>query len=323
MRRIPIYKLSMFPRVTLAGVFCSIMFISSVIVSGSAYGIRLTHVKHLFDITHDFSQPSDVAVSKDGLIYVVDGVNNAIKVFNQSGRFVFSFGSKGPLNGQFKFPLGIDISSSGKVYVADSGNHRIQIFGPTGIYLNQIKLHSKLKSADPTDVAVNESLNRLYIADNDNHYILVYDLSNMQLLQTLGGPGIEEREFRYPFQLAFDNHKYIYVTDVVNTRVQVFNSEGLFVTLIGGWGVEKGQFFRPKGVAVDNNNRVYVSDSYMGVIQVFKNNGEFHSAIGAPEKNSVKKFVTPSGLFIDNDILYVVEMFADKISVYKLLGDTE
>jgi DNA-binding beta-propeller fold protein YncE len=313
----------MFRQVNLAGVFCFIFFISSILASGSAYGIRLTHVKHLFDITHGFSQPSDVAVSKDGHIYVVDGVNNVIKVFNQSGKFDFSFGSKGPFNGQFKFPLGIDVSTSGKVYIADSGNHRIQIFGPTGNYLNQIKLHSKIEAADPTDVAVNESLNRLYVADNDNHYILVYDLSNMQLLQTLGAPGIEEREFRYPFQLAFDNHKYIYITDVVNTRVQVFSPDGRFVTVIGGWGVEKGHFFRPKGIAIDNNNRVYVSDSYMGVIQVFKNSGEFYSAIGDSDKNSVKKFVTPAGLFIYNDILYVVEMFADKISAYKIIGDTE
>jgi DNA-binding beta-propeller fold protein YncE len=323
LRRILAYNLSLFPRMTLTGMFCFIFLLSSVIVSGPAYGIRLTHVKHLFDITHDFSQPSDVAVSKDGLIYVVDGVNNIIKVFNQDGKFVFSFGSRGPFNGQFKFPLGIDVGNSGKVYVADSGNHRVQIFGPTGNYINHIKLPSKIKLADPTDVAANESLSRLYVVDNDNHYILIYDLSNMQLLQTIGSPGIEEREFRYPFLLAFDKNKYIYITDVINTRVQVFTPDGRFVAVIGGWGVEKGQFFRPKGIAVDKNNRVYVSDSYMGVIQVFRNNGEFYSAIGDPEKGSVKKFVTPAGLFIDNNRLYVVEMFADKVSVYTILGDTE
>ncbi|HBH60898.1 MAG TPA: hypothetical protein DDX85_03980 [Nitrospiraceae bacterium] len=323
MRRILRHTLSLFPPATIAGAFCFIFLISSIIVTVPAYGIRLTHVKHLFDITHNFSQPSDVAVSKDGHIYVVDGVNNTIKVFNQDGKFVFSFGSKGPLNGQLQAPLGIDVGNSGKVYVADSGNHRIQIFGPSGNYLNQIKLHSKIKAADPTDVAANESLNRLYIADNDNHNILVYDLSNMQLLQTLGAPGIEEREFRYPFQIAFDKKKYIYITDVVNTRVQVFNPEGLFVSVIGGWGVEKGHFFRPKGVAVDKSDRIYVSDSYMGVIQVFKNSGEFYSAIGDPDNGSVKKFITPAGLCIDNNRLYVVEMFADKVSVYKIAGDSE
>lgn len=323
MRRIPKLDLPLLSTATVTGICCLIFFISSFVVTAPAYGIRLTPVKHLFDITHNFSQPSDVAVSKDGLIYVVDGVNNAIKVFNQNGKFIFSFGSRGTLNGQFQFPMGIDVGNSGKVYVADSGNHRIQIFGANGNYLNQIKLRSKLKAADPTDVVANESIDRLYIADNDNHYILVYDLSNMQLLQTLGAPGIEEREFRYPFQLAFDKSRYIYITDVVNTRVQVFNPQGLFVTVIGGWGVEKGRFFRPKGVSVDHHNRVYVSDSYMGVIQVFKNNGEFYSAIGDPDRNTVKKFITPTGLFIHNNRLYVVEMFANKISVYKLPGDAE
>ncbi len=305
--------------------FSFILLFFSIGATNPAYGISLTYVKHIFDITHDFSQPSDVAVSKDGLIYVVDGVNSKIKVFNKDGSFVFSFGSKGSLNGQFKFPLGIDIGNSGKIYVADSGNHRVQIFGPTGSYMNQIRLHSTIKLADPTDVAVDESSNRLFVADNDNHYILVYDLSDMELFQTIGGPGSEKREFRYPFLLALDKNKYIYVTDVVNTRVQVFNPDGLFVTFIGGWGVEKGQFFRPKGVAVDRNNRVFVSDSYMGVIQVFKSSGGgFISAVGDPDKGKVKKFIKPAGIFIDNrNRLYVVEMFADRISVYNIEGDSE
>ncbi|HDH49834.1 MAG TPA: 6-bladed beta-propeller [Nitrospirae bacterium] len=80
--------------------------------------IRLTNVKHLFDIKHNFSQPSDVAVSPDGSIYVVDGVNNRIKVFDNKGGFVFSFGGKGSGRGEFRAPLGIDINDSGWVYIA-------------------------------------------------------------------------------------------------------------------------------------------------------------------------------------------------------------
>ena len=301
-----------------------VLLLLSVLTAAPAFGMRLTHVKHLFDITQDFSQPSDVAVSKEGLIYIVDGVNSKIKVFNKNGSFAFSFGSKGSLRGQFAYPLGIDVGDSGKVYIADSGNERVQIFGPTGSYIDQIKVHSRQQPADPTDVAVNEALQKLYVADNDNHHILAYDLSDMELFQTFGTPGAEEREFRYPFLLALDQQKYLYITDVVNTRVQVFNPEGLFVTIIGGWGVEKGRFFRPKGVAVDNKNRVYISDNYMGVIQVFTNKGEFHSALGNPEKNALKKFTNPMGLFIDsNNRLYVVEMFAERVSVYQIEGDSE
>ncbi len=325
MRRKLTSKISGLYKITLIGYSFSFFLVLSVVSVNPAYGIRLTNVIHLFDITHNFSQPSDVSVSKDGLIYVVDGVNNKIKVFNKNGKFVYSFGRKGLRNGEFRFPLGIDLDSAGRVYIADSGNHRVQILTPRGKFITQIKIPSKNRNlAEPTDVAVDESRNRCYVVDNNNHYILEYDLSTLQLTKTHGAPGPEEREFRFPFLMTLDKDKYLYIVDVVNTRVQVFNPDGLFVTIIGGWGVEKGLFFRPKGVAVDKNNRVYVSDGYMGVIQVFNSAGEFYSALGDPKTNTLKKFRSPTGIFIDdNNRLYVVEMFAEKVSVYSIKGNTK
>lgn len=319
LRTDPAHKISSVNRTAL--LTCSfLLLLFSVATIRPAYSINLTEVRHITDITHDFSQPSDICVSEDGLIYVVDGVNNKIKVFDRKYKFAFSFGEKGHSNGQFKFPLGIDIDSSGRVYIADSGNHRVQVFSSKGKYIAQVKIPEKDGTpADPTDIAVDESINRLFVADNNNHYILIYELSTLKLLKTVGTPGAEEREFRYPFLIALDSNKYMYITDVVNTRVQVFNPDGLFVTVIGGWGVEKGRFFRPKGVAVDKHNRIYVSDSYMGVIQIFKPDGTFLSAVSDPGSSTVKKFIKPMGIFIDKENrLYVVEMFAERVSVYSI-----
>ena len=143
-------------------------------------------------------------------------------------------------------------------------------------------------------------------------------------LKTIGTPGTQKLNFRYPFLMTLDKDKYLYIVDVINTRVQVINPDGLFVTFIGGWGVEKGQFFRPKGVAIDKKNRVFVSDSYIGVIQVFNSTGEFYAVLGDPIKGKVNKFKTPTGIFIDNsNRLYVVEMFAQKVSVYSIDDNSE
>ncbi|MBW1752148.1 MAG: NHL repeat-containing protein [Deltaproteobacteria bacterium] len=286
-----------------------------------AWGIRRTNVKHLFDMTANLN----AAVSKDGRIYVVDGLNHKIRVFNHQGNYISSFGTKGSGNGEFRFPLGIDVDGSGQVYIADSGNHRVQIFKPNGNYIAEMKIPSKNGNlSDPTDVVVDDSRNRCYIVDNDNHRILVYDLATLTLIDTYGTPGTDKRAFRYPFLITLNKAKYLYIVDVINTRVQVLNPDGLFVAFIGGWGVEKGEFFRPKGVAIDKESRVFVSDSYMGIIQVFDSNGEFHAVVGDPEKGAVKKFVTPTGLFIDNhNRLYVVEMLANKVSVYHIEDDVE
>ena len=289
-----------------------------------AFALRRTSVHHLFDITGDLNAPSDVSVSRDGRIYVVDGVNSKIKIFDPKGKLISSFGRNGSKNGEFMFPLGINIDRSGKVYIADSGNHRVQIFTPEGIFIAEIPLPSgKEKPSDPTDVVVDETRNRCYIVDNDNHRIMVYNLANFKLIQTYGTPGTNKLAFRYPFSITLDKDNYLYIVDVINTRVQVLNPEGLFVAFIGGWGVEKGEFFRPKGVAIDQKNSVFVSDSYMGVIQVFDATREFYSVVTDENNSSVKKFKTPTGLFIDNNNrLYVVEMLANKVSVYRIEGDT-
>lgn len=296
------------------------------LLSGTApaYAIRLTSVTLLHELQHDFRQPSDVSVSDGGLVYVVDGVNNRIQVFDQAGAYQFSFGGKGRAKGQFLFPMGIALDRAGRVYVADSGNGRVQVFTPTGTFLSAIDMPPGDKPADPTDTAIDDSRGLLYVVDNDNHRILQFDLESRRLLESFGTPGEGKRQFRYPFLITLDSDGYLYIVDVINTRVQVLSPDGKFVSYIGGWGVEKGEFFRPKGIAVDRQGRAFVSDSYLCVVQVFRGNGSFYSALTDPGGQKVKKFTTPTGIFIDsNDRLYVVEMFANRVSVYHIEGDTE
>jgi tripartite motif-containing protein 71 len=299
-----------------------ILLVTQVTPAGA---IRLIEIKPLFEITDKLNQPSDVAVAKDGRIYVVNGVNNQIRIFNQNGKFLSAFGADGSAKGEFRNPLGIDVDQSGKVFVADSGNHRVQIFDPRGRYIAAISIPSKNNHpADPTDVVVDDSRQRCYVVDNDNHYILVYDLATLKLTQTYGGPGTDKGAFRYPFLMTLDKQRNLYIVDVINTRVQVLNPDGKLVAVIGGWGVEKGEFFRPKGVAIDKDGRVFVSDSFMGVIQVFDAIGTFYAALGNPKMGKVEKFKTPAGLIVDHrNRLYVVEMLANKVSVYQIMGATE
>jgi len=299
-----------------------LLFMSLALVT-PVYAIRLMKVTPRFDLTEKLNMPSDVAVSRDGRIYVVDGVNHTIRTFNQKGELISSFGSRGSGDGEFRFPLGIDIDGSGRLYIADTGNQRVQIFNAKEKFIAKMMIPPKNSHpADPTDVAVDDSRNRCYVVDNDNHYVLAYDLGTGKLIKTYGASGNDKLDFRYPFLIALDKNKRLYVVDVINTRVQVLSPDGLLLAIIGGWGVEKGEFFRPKGVAVDKNGRVYVSDSYLGVIQVFDSSGEFYAALGDPQTGKVKKFTTPAGLFIDhNDNLYVVEMSAHKVSVFRMVGD--
>jgi DNA-binding beta-propeller fold protein YncE len=301
-------------------IFLSLLIAGLLVDASPSHGVRLIEVQPLFEARDQLNQPSDVAVSRDGRIYVVDGVNGKIRIFDLRGQPLSSFGSPGAKNGQLRFPLGIDLDKSGNIYVADAGNHRVQIFSPQGDFTAKIDIApGKNKPADPTDVAVDDVRKRCYVVDNDNHRILAYDLANLKLIASYGRPGSEKGSFNYPFMIAMDKENNLYVVEVINTRVQILNPEGLFVNFIGSWGVEPGEFYRPKGVAFDKHNRVYVSDSYLGVIQVFGATGGLYGALGDPQTKKVKKFRTPVGLFIDRlNRLYVVEMQANKVSVFNL-----
>jgi DNA-binding beta-propeller fold protein YncE len=277
--------------------------------------------KHLYTITSDFQNPSDVVSGSNGKIYVLDGVNNKVKVFNRQGTLLFSFGGTGGGKGHFNFPLGIGIGVADRIYVADSGNHRVQIFSSEGKYLSQFSTETgqkQIKPSDPTDVVVDSAASKCFVVDNDNHWIFAYDLKRGKPIGVYGTMGMEKNEFRFPFLLDMDQEGNLYVVEAINTRLQVLNTEGNFITTIGGWGVEMGEFYRPKGVAVDTKNRVFVSDSYLGVIQVFDRDGTFRSILG-DEKGGIARFETPTGIFIDKQMrLYVVEMLANRVRVLQL-----
>ena len=140
--------------------FIVFLFVSmTLIIVSPAFGIKRIDVKHLFDMTANLNSATDVSVSKDGRIYVVDGVNHKIRIFNRNGKFLSSLGRKGSGNGEFKYPLGIDIDNSGKVYIADSGNHRLQIFSPEGKFIAKINIPSNdHHPSDPSDVAIDNTI---------------------------------------------------------------------------------------------------------------------------------------------------------------------
>ena len=270
----------------------------------------------------ELRHPSDVSVNGKGEIFILDGVNNRIVHYNAQGRYLDHFGKGGSAPGEFDYPLGLAVDREGNLYIADTGNARVQLFTSDGNYLSHIDLpHARnARKPDPTDVAVDDKRQQLYIVDNDSHKVFVYDLKRKRFKRHIGGMGMEADKLRWPFSIKLDNQGRIFVVDVINTAVKTYlpDEKRHFDASIGKWGVEKGELFRPKGVAIDSRGEVYVSDSYLGVIQIFDNQGRFISVL-LNEKGEVLKFTTPTRLHFDQKgRLYVVEMFAHRVSLYEI-----
>lgn len=91
----------------------------------------------------EFNLPRDMAIGKDGRLYVVDGGNFRVQIFNADGSYHSSFGSVGRQLGNFARPKEIATDPDGNVYVADAAFGNFQIFNPEGDLLMYIGSRSE------------------------------------------------------------------------------------------------------------------------------------------------------------------------------------
>lgn len=176
-----------------------------------------------------FHRPTNVALAKDGALYITDGYGNArVHKFAPDGRLLFSWGEPGSGPGQFNLPHGIALDSDERVYVADRENSRIQIFDPEGKYL-----------AEWTEVA---RPMQVFIDRQDNVFVAE----------------VGWRAGLFPWQTPPS-------ADPPGARLSIFDREG---RLQAHWGSDgdpcaAGNFFAPHDVWVDDEGAVYVGEVVM------------------------------------------------------------
>src|SRR6185369_1093137 len=79
------------------------------------------------DSRGELNKPKGIAVDPEGRIFVSDALLDAVQIFDDTGQFLFSFGSTGTDDGYFWMPSGLFIHE-GYIFVADTFNQRVQIF---------------------------------------------------------------------------------------------------------------------------------------------------------------------------------------------------
>lgn len=113
-----------------------------------------------------FSKPTNVAVDKEGNVYVTDTLNNRVQIFDADGKFISMFGKAGDGPSYFARPKGIAIDPDGHIWVAESFMNRVQIYDREGHLLAYFGSGGSLPGqfGVPTGVYVDKQ-NRAFVTE--------------------------------------------------------------------------------------------------------------------------------------------------------------
>jgi DNA-binding beta-propeller fold protein YncE len=145
---------------------------------------------------------------------------------------------------------------------------------------------------------------------------IVYPVRNMHRIQIVTPDGTLVREFgelgsgpgqlNLPAAVATDKDDDIYVVEMGNNRVQVFDSTGKSLRVLAPAGTSALK--RPYGIALEPGGRVWVSDSGNSRILCLNADGTVAASVGAPAAGSKPgEFNGPRHLAFISGKLYVAD----------------
>lgn len=235
-----------------------------------------------------FASARGIAVDDKGNIFVADTGNSRIQKFSSDGDFLAAIGRAGAGTGQLRDPVGVAVDEDGSVYVSDTGTHKVVKFNSQGAFEAQWAGPGP-GFYGPLDIAIG-SQGYLYVVDQGRARIVILDKSG-NAIKEWGKKGKGEGEFDDPTGIAVGADR-VYVADLKNSRIQVFDLEGNFK---GQWQIPQWAqevFHNPDVLFDAQARRVYVSSGATNEVLVFDADGK---SLG-PKKPAKAKFDRPSGL---------------------------
>ncbi|SDS84434.1 Por secretion system C-terminal sorting domain-containing protein [Gillisia sp. Hel1_33_143] len=232
----------------------------------------LNGIKSQFINGNNLESPLDLAINKEGKIFVADnGQARQIKVFSPAGVYLsnenIGNGNAGNSKNNFYGPVGLTFDDEDNLYVADSysgsdtssfDRYSIKIYYKDGTYARLIR-DSGQEIFNPYRVAVDKQKN-IYISDSGgtNGRVIIFD-ANLKYLDKIEGVS---DNLGSPGSIVIDEYGFIYIADLGNdlSITEIFDSKDnpedlLDVFPIIRDGIKKEDF----SIKVYNSNRNFIA----------------------------------------------------------------
>ena len=305
-----------------------------------------------------FNAPYGLAIASDGSIYVADTYNYVIRKITPAGVVTTLTGTSGsaghadgpPGTARFDVPHSVVANEDGYLYVTDTGNDMIRRVSltadssgnPPGTVTTVAGIPSsgsmgssdgpraEVRFSEPNGVAV-ASDGTIYVGDTFSATVRKIDPdgTTTTIAGTVGANGSSNgvgsaAQFWYPYGVAVDSKKNVYVADKFNDQIRKIDPNGVTTSLAGIAGVASSLdgtgssafFYEPTSVAVDTAGNVYVADTSNYTIRKVTPAGVVTTLAGlagvsgyVDAAGSDARFASPTGVAVDPaGNIYVADM---------------
>jgi DNA-binding beta-propeller fold protein YncE len=275
-------------------------------------------------------QPVEVnglCIDSQDRLYAFNSGEPAVTVFDRNGNLLKTWG-----NGYISHSHGCFVGPDDSVYYADDGNHTVTKFTAEGKVLltlgkkgqpsdtgytmvsesgKQLNIFEAIATTKrggppfnaPTDVALSAS-GEIYVSDGYGNARVHKFTKDGKLLFSWGEPGKGPGQFVVPHAVAVDKQERVLVADRHNNRIQIFDSNGKYLT---EWTA--GLNF-PTDLFIDQDQNVYVSELLRPGISIFDINGNLLARWGNEGRTKEDPlFITLHAIVVDSrGDIYVSEV---------------
>ncbi|XP_070556532.1 E3 ubiquitin-protein ligase TRIM71-like [Ptychodera flava] len=262
-------------------------------------------------------RPAGITTNKHGDFVTADKGNNRIHIADRDGNYKSSFTFT-----QFEKPFvprGVAVSADDEYFMSDSGNNQVVVSDEDGQLLRYFG-QNELKYA--IGIAISPLDGSVYVtdwngkgADTDkgSHCVRKFT-QHGQYIKSFGKYGTKQGEFKGPGYVAINSQGEVFVSDVNNSRVQVFSADCEFLYSFHNISSDDTLSY-PRGIEICKENYVYICDKGNKRVLKLDRRGRFISRIDSDEDG----LDFPHGITLTNDVpcrVAVVDHTNDCIKVF-------
>ncbi|MDD8020983.1 MAG: 6-bladed beta-propeller [Acidobacteriota bacterium] len=187
-----------------------------------------------------FGELTSMDVDSDGNIYILDGKEKRIKVFDSAGKIINKFGKEGQGPGELNLPVSLQITPAREIVIGDASNQKLMFFSLEGKFLREMSTATKARGLvlplfDSQGNIIGQQIVQAEgkiireVRKYDHELNSLFTMASVDITGVIQG---KIDPFRMVFSYQFGKDNIIYCSDLDKYEIEIFSPEGKLIKRI-------------------------------------------------------------------------------------------